>query len=273
MLDDGARSGRNSLPKGEIKFRFSAYANNVKVLPPLVADFQLGMSRISGAGVIKDGIVTGTLSDTDNLKRGTRWLKARIEGGSYSEVGVARRLSLRVAITGSSHPTDEAAPGLIGTLELQDSPALLKNGKPDDTVGLGSWSGSVRTHVHGWNNEDPGQRTDPPKGGPPNGGLWADVSIEGGGKGVSGVWKSDWGPVTLRDHNGVVTGSWNQRAGQIGKIVGGAYNPRSGTLTFNYTQDWNKQRGSASLRLSADGQRLSGTWKQQSGSGSWTLTR
>jgi hypothetical protein len=269
----GPNNRRNSLPAGEIKFRFSGYANNVKVLPPLVAEYQLGVSRITGNGVIKDGKVTGSLTDTDALKRGTRSLKARIVGGSYSEVGPARRLSLTVEITESSHPTDEAAPGVTGTLELQDSPARLKNGKPDDSVGLGGWNGAVRTHIHGWNNEDPGQRTWPTKGGPPNGGLWADVEIGAGARDISGTWNSDWGPVTLRVHQGRVTGSWAQGRGRVGKITGGSWNPQTGTLTFTYSQDWNKQKGSTTLRLSPDGRRLTGTWKQTSGNGTWSMTR
>lgn len=266
-------SRNNSLPKGEIKFRFSTYAKNVKVLPPLVADFQLGTSRITGNGIIKGGKVTGSFDDTDQLKRGTRWMKARIIGGSYSEVGPARRLSLTVEITASSHPSDEAAARVKGTLELQDSPTLLSNGKPDDTVGLGGWGGAVRTHIHGFNNQDPGPRTEPPTGGLPNGGQWADVVIEGPAGDISGTWKSAYGPVTLRVHNGGVTGSWNQGRGKIGKIVSGAYQPQARTLTFKYYQDWNKQNGSAALKLSGDGKRLTGTWKQPSGSGVWTLKR
>ncbi len=268
-----ARAGNGALPKGEIRFRFSTHANNVRVLPPLIADFQLGVCSLSGAGVIKNGKVSGTLTCVDRLKPGTRSLKAKIVGASYSEVGSAKKLSLTVEITESSHPSNEAAPGVQGILELQDSPVLLKNGKPDDSVGLGSWSGPVRTHIHGYNNQDPGARTSPPTGGKPNGGQWADVVIEGAAGDISGTWKSDYGPVTLRLHRGMITGSWNQGTGRIGKIVSGTFNAQTGTLTFSYSQDWNKQKGTATLKLSTDGQRLTGIWKQPSGSGAWTLTR
>jgi len=261
------------LPKGPITFRFSSFANNVKALPPLVAEFQLGACRLDGNGVIKDGKITGSLNCVDQLRKGTRSLTARFLGGSFSEVGSARRLSLVVEITASSHPSDEAAPGLTGTLELQDSPVRLKNGKVDDTVGLGGWSGAVRTHIHGYNNEDPGERTRPPTGGPPNGGQWADVTIEVKPGNPSGTWKSDWGPVTLRVHNGHVTGSWQQAPGKVGKIVSGSFDPRTGKLTFRYSQSWNRQSGTATFQLSTDGSRLTGTWKQSGGNGSWTMTR
>lgn len=174
-----ARSG-GALPDGPIEFRFSAHANNVRVLPPLVGEWQLGVSRLSGRGEIRDGAVTGTFTDTDDLTRGTRSLTATIEDGTFVEVGGTRRLTLTVRITRSSHPADECAPGLTGLLELQDSPDPLPgNGQPNDFVRLTGWSGDCRTHVHGWNNEDPGPRTNPPTGGPPSGGQWADVEIGG----------------------------------------------------------------------------------------------
>ncbi len=267
------QSNNNSLPKGEIKFQFSTHANNVKVLPPLVADYQLGVCRLTGSGVIKDGKVTGTLDCVDQLRRATYSLKAKIVDGSYSEIGLARILSLTVEITGSSHPTDEAAPGVTGTLTLRDSPALLANGKPDDSVGLGSWIGAGKTHIHGYNNENPGPRTYPPTGGLPNGGQWADVDIGGTAGSISGVWQSNWGAVTLRVHNNNVTGSWTQAGGKTGKITSGTFDPASGALTFKFSQDWNRENGTATLKLSLDRKRLTGTWKHSSGSGTWTMTR
>lgn len=261
------------LPAGEIKFRFEAYANNVKVLPPLVADFQLGVSRISGSGIIKDGKVTGTLNDTDMLRRGTRSMQAKIIGGTYEEDGATRRLKLIVEITASSHPQDEAAPGVRGTLVLQDSSVLLSNKQPNDFVAIGEWNGEVRTHIHGWNNEDPGPRTEPKTGGK-GGGQWADVEISRPvNSGLAGLWRTDWGNMTLHVHAGNITGSWDQGGGKIGRITGGTFDPVKKVLTFKYYQDWNKQNGSAELKLSDDGKKLFGTWKQGSGSGTWTMTR
>lgn len=177
-------SSPTALPDGPIDFEFEAYANNVRVVPPLVAEFQLGVSRLSGRGTIRDGRVTGSFRDTDRLRLGTRSLDARIVDGTYREIGSTRLLSLRVEITASSHPSDECAPGLTGLLEIQDSPdSLPGNGQPNDFVRLGSWSGDCRTHVHGWNNTDGGPRTAPESGGPPGGGQWAVVEVEGGGTG------------------------------------------------------------------------------------------
>lgn len=171
------------LPAGPIPFRFATYANNVRVLPPLVAEWQLGVSRLSGTGVISNGTVTGTFTDTDDIRGGRRpgrrSLSGKIIGGTYTENGNTRRLTLTVEITSTSHPSEECAVGLRGTLDLQDSDDRLPNGKPNDWVGLGSWTGKCNTHIHGWNNSDPGPRTEPPTGGFPNGGQWADVSIGG----------------------------------------------------------------------------------------------
>ena len=103
-----------------------------------------------------------------------RSIAAEIIDGSYVKAGEAHRLILTVRITNSSHP-DRDLIGETGTLELQDSPVVIVNGKFDDYVML-TWSGAC-SHVHGWINQDPGPRTDPPTGGPPEGGQWAIVNI------------------------------------------------------------------------------------------------
>lgn len=46
-----------------ITFSFKGYANNVRVRPPLVGAFQLGVSRISGSGSLAPGKLTGTFFD------------------------------------------------------------------------------------------------------------------------------------------------------------------------------------------------------------------
>lgn len=165
-----------------IAFSFQGYANNVRVRPPLVGKWQLGVARIRGSGTLSPGIV-GAIVDTDDpllSQYEPRWLRARVvsyryKGGAH---GAFRKLVLTVEITRSSHPDDECAPGLTGTLTLYDTPATLDNGKRADYITLGRWSGKCNTHVHGWTNEDGGARTSPSFGGPPNGGQRAVVSVK-----------------------------------------------------------------------------------------------
>lgn len=175
-----SEAGKRSMPAGEIRFDFKAYSNNVKVLPPLVADWQLGISDFSGSGIIRDGMISGNVMDSDRLKQprpGNRSQASEIIDATYQKIGDVQRLILTIRITASSHPSEECAVGLTGTLTIQDSPETLRNGKLDDFIHLAGWSGVCATHVHGWNNEDPGPRTSPPTGGPPDGGQWAIVNI------------------------------------------------------------------------------------------------
>lgn len=94
---------------------------------------------------------------------------------------------------------------------------------------------------------------------------------------LPGKWQSDWG---LVEFNSDLTGHWNQGSG-IGQITDGNYDPKTRRLVFHYYQPWNKMNGTATLALSEDGNRLSGTWTQQrdsnpvgsGGSGGWTMTR
>jgi len=94
---------------------------------------------------------------------------------------------------------------------------------------------------------------------------------------LAGKWQSDWGPVVF---NADLTGYWNQGSG-VGQIKDGTYNPETHKLIFHYYQSWNDMNGTATLTLSKDGNRLSGSWTQQrgsnppgsGGSGGWTMTR
>lgn len=94
---------------------------------------------------------------------------------------------------------------------------------------------------------------------------------------LAGTWQSDWGLVVF---NSDLTGHWNQGSG-VGQINDGTYDPKTRTFVFHYYQPWNDMNGIATLTLSEDGNRLSGTWTQQSGSnppgsggsGGWTMTR
>jgi GH24 family phage-related lysozyme (muramidase) len=90
---------------------------------------------------------------------------------------------------------------------------------------------------------------------------------------VVGVWESDWGPVALIGTDEAFTGFWIQGTDKRGIITKGFFDPGSRTLKFAYYQDWNKQLGEAELTLSKDGKILSGSYKQTSNSGRWTMTR
>jgi hypothetical protein len=103
---------------------------------------------------------------------------------------------------------------------------------------------------------------------------------------IAGNWQSDWGPVVFNED---LTGSWNQRKSAIGQLVGGGvgqilegnYNPKTRRLIFVYYQPWNQMNGTVTMTLSADGNRLTGTWTQHRGSnlpglfdsGTWTMIR
>lgn len=161
-------------------FSFVAFGNNVRVLPPLVGEWQLGTAILTGSGSIKNGTVVGAVLDRDNPpnpKYPPRSMQADIIGARFEQEGSTRRLFLTIRIKTSSHPQQNCAPGMTGTLELQDSPELMPNGKTFDYAILDGWSGDCPSHTHGWNNTDGGERTSPPYGGPPDGGQRADVEF------------------------------------------------------------------------------------------------
>jgi hypothetical protein len=93
---------------------------------------------------------------------------------------------------------------------------------------------------------------------------------------ISGVWRSDFGPVTLVQVGTDVTGSWRQSHG-IGQIFGGTFNAATRKLEFSYQQIWNRAQGRAVLTLSADGRTFSGTWEQRGEdgprNGQWVMMR
>ena len=98
---------------------------------------------------------------------------------------------------------------------------------------------------------------------------------------LEGTWDSDWGPVTLilgeatpEDAKWIpFVGYWKQDTGKRGLIKEGTFGRQTRKMVFSYYQDWNKQDGRAELTLAADGKKLSGTWKQQDGEGTWEMTR
>ncbi len=92
------------------------------------------------------------------------------------------------------------------------------------------------------------------------------------------TWDSDWGKVTI-SYSGSgntlsITGSWVQGSSGTGTMTSGSFDRTSRTLTFRYYQPWNKANGGATFAMTADGMRMSGTWKHDGGAGgSWTMTR
>ena len=159
-------------------FSFRSYANNVRVVPPLVGQWQLGTVNLSGSGEFRNGKFTGNVTCNDS-PQGT--IRLRITDGRYWEDGDVRRLNLAVVITSSTHTARQGCGvGLTGLLQLGDSDGQLPNRQTKDWIGLGRWSGPCG-HDHGFNNADPPAGTlpphQPPRGGS-GGGIWANVKID-----------------------------------------------------------------------------------------------
>jgi Mg-chelatase subunit ChlD len=187
----------STTPTGKIKkisFTFKAYANNVRVGPPLVGRFQLGVARVAGSGTI-DGtgklISGGTIRDTDTPNRFTQpkrgaaiWARV-VYGKKLTITPNYTRLELVVQVNVSATP-DSCAVGTRGLLVLVNDNRTMANGQTrDSVVSIYPQAGGVmiapdkgrscRGHHQGWSNQD-NPNTDPTRGGP-GGGQWADVKI------------------------------------------------------------------------------------------------
>jgi hypothetical protein len=109
--------------------------------------------------------------------------------------------------------------------------------------------------------------------------LGASAPLASAQPAVASEWSSDWGPVTFELTPGTdadtlhVSGYWQQGTNMRGQIKEGTLDLRTHKMVFTYYQDWNNQHGHVELKLSEDGQTLSGTWAQESGGGGWTMTR
>jgi hypothetical protein len=166
-----------------ITFSFQTYANNVKVVAPLVGRWQLGTARLHGSGRLGDGDLRGTIVDfTDPLYSRYPPASMHAEVTGYHYVGGAHgaytKLTLNVEITSATNGGTRCNPGVRGLLTLYDSAAKLSNGERSDYVVMGHWTAArCPTFVQGWTNEDGGPRTSPARGGPPHGGQWAVVNI------------------------------------------------------------------------------------------------
>jgi len=128
-----------------IHFSFQGYANNVKVIAPLVGPWQLGVARIRGSGTLGSGQLRGVIADvTDPLYSRYKPASMRAEVIGYSYVGGAHgaytKLTLTVEITSAAQGGPRCEPGTRGIVTLYDSAAKLSNGERSDYVVMGRWA-------------------------------------------------------------------------------------------------------------------------------------
>jgi hypothetical protein len=163
-----------------IAFSFQGYANNVKVVAPLVGPYQLGVARIRGSGTLGGG-VSGTVIDIGTpLYPRFKPASMRAAVFGYHYVGGAHgaftKLTLNIEIVSAANGGPNCVHGTRGILTLYDSDAKLSNGETSDYIVMGHWAGAkCPGFVRGWTNDDGGARTRPTFGGPPDGGQWAVV--------------------------------------------------------------------------------------------------
>lgn len=156
---------------------FRAYANDVRVVPPLVGDWQLGKSRIHGRGIGFDGSITDTWEPARSKYSPAR-MRAHVTGYKHQVGPHGRWVKLVLSIVIDSTDSPGCAAGDTGKLRLLDSKATLDNGHPADAVSMWWANGRCPGFVQGWTNEDGGAKTRPSRGGPPDGGSWAVVRID-----------------------------------------------------------------------------------------------
>jgi Mg-chelatase subunit ChlD len=187
----GRTTTRPSSSNAKIHFSFKTYANNVRVVAPLVGKWQLGQATLRGSGVLNpDGSVAsgGVIRDIDlnSNPRNTLSMWVRVLSGTRSFAGDGVILRLVVEVTGSSD-SDICLAGTRGLVILVDDDTPIPNGQNGDSVRSvyprrGGFMKAPRgiasciSHVHGWNNTDGGARTSPARGGP-GGGQWAIVEV------------------------------------------------------------------------------------------------
>jgi hypothetical protein len=178
-------------PNAKIHFSFRTFANNVRVVAPLVGRFQLGKATSYGSGVLNpDGsVASGGIIRTVNRNtkpRITSSIWARVLSGSRVFGSGFVALRLVVEVTGSNSPTNCVA-GTRGSIVLVDDDDPIANGQTGDSVRAAyprsggftkapDGGASCRSYVQGWNNTDGGRRTSPARGGP-GGGQWAVAAI------------------------------------------------------------------------------------------------
>jgi hypothetical protein len=177
----GGAAGRGA---SRIQFSFRTYANNIRVVSPLVGKWQLGKAWARGSGSMSgDNIAGSIVIDTDPLYNQYPAAKLRADVIGYRYVQAAhdkfRKLTMTVEVVSATNGGENCIPGVRGILTVNDSKVpLASNGEPSDYVTLNHWTGSdCPTFVMGWTNADGGRRTSPARGGYPHGGQWAVVNI------------------------------------------------------------------------------------------------
>lgn len=170
--------------QGTTHFSFKGYANNVKVVEPLVGPWQLGKAITRGSGYIGEGSNFGGSIHTHNYPKYERYpdadLKADIIGYHYliGPHNTYRKATFTIEVTRAVNGGERCVPGVRGKLKLLDSKAELSNGQPADYILTQHWANDAcPSFVQGWVNADGGARTKPHYGGPPDGGQWAVVTI------------------------------------------------------------------------------------------------
>jgi hypothetical protein len=172
-------------------FSFEGYGNPQRPFPGYVGEFQLGPVKISGSGELRetDGtlIKGGVITHTDDLKD-KRYPNHKttfqvVKGGTLRN-GPSATMFFEVQVVTSNYP-DICPVGTKGTFVIIDDQKTktMPNGHKAHgivtempTPMSKAPNAPCRTHNHGMTNEDV-TWTDPPKGGPPSGGMWAIVNI------------------------------------------------------------------------------------------------
>jgi hypothetical protein len=165
-------------PPATRRWSYRGYANDVKVVPPLVADYQLGESHSDGSGSGATGSVRTRFTEKYAKYGGPYFFTAKVTGFSYraSAHGRTQKMVLKVTITDTN--ARRCHVGDTGTLTLRDSTKKLHNGQPADRAAYAWDGGQCPGFVQGWSNADGGAKTRPHRGGPPDGGQWAIVKID-----------------------------------------------------------------------------------------------
>lgn len=167
-----------------IHFSFHGYANNVKVVSPLVGPWQLGVAETRGSGTLGSGTDFHGHIATNNDPKYARYppasLRAKVIGYHFFQAAhnVFRKLTMTLEVTSATNGGVHCVPGVTGILTLLDSKKKLDNGQPEDYILTNHWAhAACPGFVQGWTNADGGARTHPHYGGPPDGGQWAIVHI------------------------------------------------------------------------------------------------
>jgi hypothetical protein len=158
---------------------YKGYANDVRVAPPLVGEFQLGKSRSHGSGVGASGTVGTTFEPKNQAKYGGPYsFTANVVGYRYRAAAHngPKRIVLDVVIARTNGP--RCAAGDTGKLTIVDSAEKLSNGERADRASFAWDNRRCPGFVQGWSNEDGGAKTSPHYGGPPHGGQWAKANID-----------------------------------------------------------------------------------------------